>query len=196
MRSNSSTARGGPCSTGAGRRGATSRPARAGPCRRPPGRGSRRASSGPRRRRQRSRSGGTVLVTATSVTSAGIRPARRAASAIRARTVARARSNAATSPGSDVGRCPVGPATGRLLPAEEAGDLQVVGVVGRGGSLSRGRLPDRSFDARGARPGPRSRRRPVRRRDTPNRRRPRRAGARAPRGSRARAAGAASRTCP
>ena len=99
----------------------------------------------------RSRSAGTVLETATRVTSAGSRPASRHASAIRSSTAWRARAKAATSRGStsasSVGMSG-GLATGRLLAAKEARDLQVVRVVGRGRLL--GRPPARRPIARRA----------------------------------------------
>ena len=165
-----------------------------------PGRGSRRASSGPAATAARSRSAGTVFETATSVTSAGVAPGARAGLRDRGRgppTVGRER-RLARSAASNAGerrrrggtRCEASrrrasrSAVDGLLAAEEARNLEVVGVV-RGGALDRHRLADRpstrgAIDRRGP-VAPRGRRSPaVARLDC--------AGARAPRGSRARAA--------
>ena len=183
-RRRTSRAPGGPCSTGAARRGASVAPGTAGALasrlldavlaerrqarpRRPPG----------------SRSAGTVLETATSVTAAGSRPTRAHAAAIRSRTRSRAAAER---------RDRVGPVIGGRPAARRRRSLR-----GGGSSGSPGRRRRRWS---GAWPAPARRRsaRPARRHDRrgglvvatvvdASRRRPPGAGARAPRGSRARA---------
>ena len=188
---------GGPCSTGAARRGASARRAPRAPWPRPPGRGSRRAASARPRPRRAAARPATVFETATSVDrrpGRGRRARRRRRSA-RGRARGRRDSRSTSGLGSRH-RSDRRPAAGaRSLPAEEARDLEVVGVVG-GRPLGRRRLADRS-----ARPAARPRPPRPRRRGAGvverRRRRPRRAGAASSsRKSRSRGAPDATVECP
>ena len=132
-----------------------------GPCRPPPGRGSRRARRGRRRSPPGPAAAATVFETATSVTSAGSRPARAAAVAIRSRTrEPRERAQRSASTAADRssvrGECTRCVSDRRTPPGAAPASSGGGGSSGspgrrrrRRGALRRGGLADRARPARG-----------------------------------------------